>query len=93
MVRENCPGDNDNIFKFACVESVAVLFDNDILQIGFKVVYEQDTLMLSLYIGNKSDKNIKKIILTLEKSSGLESSISKSNFLSIGPMCQDTFEI
>ena len=85
--------DNDNIFKFACVESVAVLFDNDILQIGFKVVYEQDTLMLSLYIGNKSDKNIKKIILTLEKSSGLESSISKSNFLSIGPMCQDTFEI
>ena len=60
--------DNDNIFRLSCIENTAVLFDNDILQLGFQILHDISILKMNVYIGNKSQDPLINIETNIQKS-------------------------
>ena len=85
--------DNDNIFRLLCSENTAVLFDNDILQLGFQLVYDINVLKMNVYIGNKSKDPITKVTIDIENIIGFDIELRNSQFEKILPGKQANFEI
>lgn len=84
---------NDDIFKLLCVKNVAILFDNNLFQLGFQFVISQEGVKMVNYIGNKSQAALTGISLEIDTPYEFEMHLTTEKFEEILPQQQKTFEI
>lgn len=81
-VESEPPADNEAIFRFVTCEEMAVVYDSELFQVGYQVVYGGELLKFTFFISNKSGKLIQNAKLSIE-AKGFQANIDNSFFPSI----------
>ena len=85
--------DNEDIFRLLSVESLAVLFDCNTLQVGFQLSINSSLLKMVMFIGNKAQVNLENISMDIENSECYTVDIETKNIENLPSGQQKSFEI
>lgn len=85
--------DNNDIFRYICSESLTVVHDCELFQLGVQLSNEEDDVKMAFYLGNKSMETLENIKVSIENPSSFEIAILDTPTSEIQPNSQGEFDV
>ncbi|OMJ77822.1 hypothetical protein SteCoe_22489 [Stentor coeruleus] len=93
IIPQEIHADNNDIFRYICSESLTVVHDCELFQLGVQLSNEDDEVKMSFYLGNKSVEALENIKVSIESTSAFDIVILESLTSEIQPNSQGEFDV